>query len=375
MISLQLIALSLLAVVSASPLDARATCPGGPNFEGAGISILGANGFVTPNGRGHGSPAPFWHIQQTGQPNGGYIFKDIDNNNIALTRNSDGTVTMTPASNSGTDPNQQFQIEMRLRLRLREERDLGMDDRWIAKSSIDVSQCPCLAIIEALRRRLESACPLRTCQVAIPSLPQTHRAPAFRNAAHNSDTGSTTVLRNGSLLVGIKGRSSLQQPSPLTAQQHFSMMISPQLIALSLLAVVSASPLDARATCSPNFEGAGIAVGAPGGFVFPGGLNRGHSAFVPAWHIQQTGQPNGGYIFKDIWNNNIALTRNSDNTVTVAPASDSGTDRNQQFQITCGLGIPVSVFRSPTECSCLPAITSQDLDPSPSPLEFVWDIV
>ncbi|ESK83902.1 hypothetical protein Moror_7562 [Moniliophthora roreri MCA 2997] len=112
-------------------------------------------------------------------------------------------------------------------------------------------------------------------------------------------------------------------------------MISPQLIALSLLAVVSASPLDARATCSPNFEGAGIAVGAPGGFVFPGGLNRGHSAFVPAWHIQQTGQPNGGYIFKDIWNNNIALTRNSDNTVTVAPASDSGTDRNQQFQITC----------------------------------------
>ncbi|ESK83903.1 hypothetical protein Moror_7563 [Moniliophthora roreri MCA 2997] len=110
MISLQLIALSLLAVVSASPLDARATCPGGPNFEGAGISILGANGFVTPNGRGHGSPAPFWHIQQTGQPNGGYIFKDIDNNNIALTRNSDGTVTMTPASNSGTDPNQQFQI-------------------------------------------------------------------------------------------------------------------------------------------------------------------------------------------------------------------------------------------------------------------------
>ncbi|EEB98635.1 hypothetical protein MPER_01823 [Moniliophthora perniciosa FA553] len=52
MLSLQIIALSLLAVVSANPLAARATCS--PNFEGAGISILGANGFVTPNGRGHG---------------------------------------------------------------------------------------------------------------------------------------------------------------------------------------------------------------------------------------------------------------------------------------------------------------------------------
>ncbi|EEB93380.1 hypothetical protein MPER_07969, partial [Moniliophthora perniciosa FA553] len=72
MLSLQIIALSLLAVVSANPLAARATCS--PPPEGAGISILGANGFVTPNGSGHGSPAPFWHIQQTGQSNGGYIF-------------------------------------------------------------------------------------------------------------------------------------------------------------------------------------------------------------------------------------------------------------------------------------------------------------
>ncbi|EEB91477.1 hypothetical protein MPER_10153, partial [Moniliophthora perniciosa FA553] len=84
-----------------------------PNFEGAGISIIGANGFVTPDGRGHGSSEPFWHIQQTGQTNRGYIFKtnrDISNDNIALTRNSDNTVTMAPASNSGTDVKQQFQI-------------------------------------------------------------------------------------------------------------------------------------------------------------------------------------------------------------------------------------------------------------------------
>ncbi|ESK84973.1 hypothetical protein Moror_9225 [Moniliophthora roreri MCA 2997] len=109
MLSLQVIALSFLAVVSANPLAARATCS--PNFEGAGISILGANGFVTPNGRGHGSSAPFWHIQQTGQSNGGYIFRDIANNNIALTRNGDNSVTMAPVSNTGTDPTQQFQIE------------------------------------------------------------------------------------------------------------------------------------------------------------------------------------------------------------------------------------------------------------------------
>ncbi|KAI3614308.1 hypothetical protein WG66_000102 [Moniliophthora roreri] len=95
---------------------------------------------------------------------------------------------------------------------------------------------------------------------------------------------------------------------------------------LSLLAVISASPLDAHATCSPNFEGAGIAVGAPGGFVFLGGLRIGRSTSAPAWHIQQTGQPDSRYIFKYVQNNNVALTRNSDNTVTVGPASDSGTD-------------------------------------------------
>ncbi|KAK7049967.1 hypothetical protein VNI00_005398 [Paramarasmius palmivorus] len=104
----QLVALSLLAVVSANPLAARATCS--PNFEGAGISIMGANGFVTPNGRGHGSPAPFWHIQQNGQSTPAYVFRDIANDNIALTRNSDNTVTMAPVSNSGTDPTQQFEI-------------------------------------------------------------------------------------------------------------------------------------------------------------------------------------------------------------------------------------------------------------------------
>ncbi|KAF9254418.1 hypothetical protein L218DRAFT_1082345 [Marasmius fiardii PR-910] len=103
------VASGVFGAALANPLAARAKCS--PNFEGAGISITGANGFVTPDGRGHGSPAPYWHVQQTGQPVAGYILRDIANNNRALTRNSDNTLTMGPASDSGTDVNQIFQIQ------------------------------------------------------------------------------------------------------------------------------------------------------------------------------------------------------------------------------------------------------------------------
>ncbi|KAF9253969.1 hypothetical protein L218DRAFT_1010322 [Marasmius fiardii PR-910] len=107
--ALCVIASGVLAVAEANPLAARAKCS--PNFEGAGISILGPFGFVTPDGRGHGSPAPYWHIQQNGQPATEYILKDIDNNNRAFTRNSDNTLTMGTASDSGNDPRQTFRIE------------------------------------------------------------------------------------------------------------------------------------------------------------------------------------------------------------------------------------------------------------------------
>ncbi|KAL0568751.1 hypothetical protein V5O48_013239 [Marasmius crinis-equi] len=102
------VASALLGGALANPV-ARATCS--PNFEGAGISVLGANGFVTPDGRGHGSPAPFWHIQQTGQPVAGYIFRDIANDNQVLTRNPDNSLTMGAASNNGNDVRQIFNIE------------------------------------------------------------------------------------------------------------------------------------------------------------------------------------------------------------------------------------------------------------------------
>ncbi|EEB97168.1 hypothetical protein MPER_03564 [Moniliophthora perniciosa FA553] len=81
MLYLQVIALSLLAIVSSNPLVARATCS--PNFEGAGISILGSNGLVTPDGHEHGSPAPFWHYQQTRQFNGGYSGLHLRNINMS----------------------------------------------------------------------------------------------------------------------------------------------------------------------------------------------------------------------------------------------------------------------------------------------------
>ncbi|KAJ8083122.1 hypothetical protein PM082_008991 [Marasmius tenuissimus] len=101
------IASGLFGAALANPV-ARATCS--PNFEGAGISILGANGFVTPDGRGHGSPNPFWHIEPTGQPISGYVFRDITNNNQVLTRNPGDSLTMGAVTN-GPDARQIFTIE------------------------------------------------------------------------------------------------------------------------------------------------------------------------------------------------------------------------------------------------------------------------
>ncbi|KAL0065743.1 hypothetical protein AAF712_007226 [Marasmius tenuissimus] len=95
-LALCVIASGLFGAALANPV-ARATCS--PNFEGAGISILGANGFVTPDGRGHGSPNPFWHIEPTGQPISGYVFRDIANNNQVLTRNPGDSLTMGAATN------------------------------------------------------------------------------------------------------------------------------------------------------------------------------------------------------------------------------------------------------------------------------------
>ncbi|KAF9254215.1 hypothetical protein L218DRAFT_968337 [Marasmius fiardii PR-910] len=103
------VASGVFGAALANPLVARAKCS--PNFEGAGISIRGANGYVTPDGRGHGSPAPYWHVQQTGQAVTGYILKDIADNNRALTRNPDYTLTMGRASDSGLDGNQIFRIQ------------------------------------------------------------------------------------------------------------------------------------------------------------------------------------------------------------------------------------------------------------------------
>ncbi|KAI3614324.1 hypothetical protein WG66_000098 [Moniliophthora roreri] len=102
------VAMSISMLGSASPLAARDPQTCHPNFEGAGIAIIGANGPVTGNGV-VGSYKPDWHIQQNGQPHPSYIFKDINNNNIALTLDN-GVLLLETASNSGGDPRQLFDI-------------------------------------------------------------------------------------------------------------------------------------------------------------------------------------------------------------------------------------------------------------------------
>ncbi|ESK91649.1 hypothetical protein Moror_10695 [Moniliophthora roreri MCA 2997] len=82
-----------------------------PSF-GTGVSIVGANGFVTPNGRGHGSSAPFWDILRLlGLPSSSYVFRDIDDTSTALTRNADNTVTMEDTADTPIPLNQQFIID------------------------------------------------------------------------------------------------------------------------------------------------------------------------------------------------------------------------------------------------------------------------
>ncbi|KAK7050028.1 hypothetical protein VNI00_005460 [Paramarasmius palmivorus] len=103
--ALPAVAVSLVALAS----GAHAACS--PSL-GAGISIIGANGFVTPGGRGHGSPAPFWDIiQLIGLPASAYVFRDIDDTSVALTRNADNTVTMGATADTLIPLSQQFQID------------------------------------------------------------------------------------------------------------------------------------------------------------------------------------------------------------------------------------------------------------------------
>ncbi|KAK7049971.1 hypothetical protein VNI00_005402 [Paramarasmius palmivorus] len=91
----------LSMVVSATPLTSRSPC--NPNFEGAGIVFHSVNGAINANGV-PSSTSPAWHIQQNGQPSPSYIFKNINNNNQALTLESDGFIRLDTASDSGNDP-------------------------------------------------------------------------------------------------------------------------------------------------------------------------------------------------------------------------------------------------------------------------------
>ncbi|KAK7049957.1 hypothetical protein VNI00_005388 [Paramarasmius palmivorus] len=97
----------LFSAASATPLAVRSPC--NPNFEGAGIVFHGSNGVITANGM-PSSASPAWHIQQNGQPDPSYIFKNIYNSTQALTLERFGFMWLDTASDSGNDPRQLFDI-------------------------------------------------------------------------------------------------------------------------------------------------------------------------------------------------------------------------------------------------------------------------
>jgi len=112
---------------------------------------------------------------------------------------------------------------------------------------------------------------------------------------------------------------------------------------------VYANPV-ARSTCSPNAQGAGVSIVS----VANAGLEWGDanttpvdgdvltaisSGGLPNFHVSQSGQFPTSYIIKDVNNNELAVT-SSGNELVFNPASNTGTQENQLFDIvcqTCGL--------------------------------------
>ncbi|KAL0567056.1 hypothetical protein V5O48_014935, partial [Marasmius crinis-equi] len=89
-----------LAALCLLVAQVSATC--NPNFEGAPVRILNVDGAqFAPS-----ATQAAWFVQLNGQShNPSYIIKDRGNTNRALTSSgSDGTLSVTTASNSGTVP-------------------------------------------------------------------------------------------------------------------------------------------------------------------------------------------------------------------------------------------------------------------------------
>ncbi|KAF9025553.1 hypothetical protein BDZ89DRAFT_1068187 [Hymenopellis radicata] len=123
MFASSIVALSIAAFASASPLAARGGSSCSPNFEGAGLRVVdsfcslefgpSAANALAPviSSSFRGANAVDWHFQQTGQPVVGYIIKDVGNNNLAVSARVDGSILLDKASDSGNAPDQIWTVQ------------------------------------------------------------------------------------------------------------------------------------------------------------------------------------------------------------------------------------------------------------------------
>ncbi|KAF9021165.1 hypothetical protein BDZ89DRAFT_1116043 [Hymenopellis radicata] len=112
------------ALGSASPSAAhRASCS--PDFEGAGLRVVDSFGSLEfgPSAANERAPvisssfrgdyAVDWHFEKTGQLDGVYIIKDVDNKKLAVryARGQDDSIILDKASSSGKAPDQLWTVQ------------------------------------------------------------------------------------------------------------------------------------------------------------------------------------------------------------------------------------------------------------------------
>ncbi|KAF9028699.1 hypothetical protein BDZ89DRAFT_1133488 [Hymenopellis radicata] len=104
---------------SASPSAAHVSGSGcSPNFEGAGLRVVDSFSSLEFGPSAANALAPVisssfrgpnvvdWHFEQTGQLDGVYIIKDIDNNNLAAYALADRNIILDTVSDSDNAPDQ-----------------------------------------------------------------------------------------------------------------------------------------------------------------------------------------------------------------------------------------------------------------------------
>ncbi|KAK0213439.1 hypothetical protein DFS33DRAFT_1289302 [Desarmillaria ectypa] len=115
------------------------------------------------------------------------------------------------------------------------------------------------------------------------------------------------------------------------------------LLSALLFSTATASPLEARSTCHPNFEGAILTVfayvGRPFGTLsWSSNAAAGEPVYTSAspsrWYVQQNGDYNPTYTIKNVDNLNVAVELNG--TQLIMDNIDwSGSNVNQKWKIEC----------------------------------------